>query len=197
MVFERLDGLTEECYVGSSVKICRFVGFLFLYFVMTSATPGLGESRAEAQVVVSQPVVVVGVSGGVRYGRGYIPYWQPYHYPGAYPFRSYGYSYWQGPSRASVAAIAFSPSTGNTGWSFNHFQQNSAEQSAINFCDAEDCEAVVWVQDGCAAIATTPELASVSWAYERTKLVAQLQARASCQEAGGEQCSVEAWVCSN
>lgn len=50
------------------------------------------------------------------------------------------------------AAIAFSPSTGRSGTSWNYNSQNEAETEAYYQCGIEDCDTVLWFTQ-CGAIA--------------------------------------------
>ncbi len=51
------------------------------------------------------------------------------------------------------AAIAYSPSTGNTGWSYGYLCQESAQAVALQRCNAADAQIAVWVRNGYCALA--------------------------------------------
>jgi serine/threonine-protein kinase len=55
----------------------------------------------------------------------------------------------------SFGAIAYSPSTGATGWSYDHGSRRDAERTARNNCDqsANDCRTAIWFKNGCGALA--------------------------------------------
>ncbi|MBW6422618.1 DUF4189 domain-containing protein [Rhizobium sp. XQZ8] len=53
----------------------------------------------------------------------------------------------------SFGAIAYSPATGATGWSYDHNSRRSAERTAQNNCNANDCEIAIWFKNGCGAVA--------------------------------------------
>lgn len=52
-------------------------------------------------------------------------------------------------------AIAFSPSTGATGYTWNNVNEVDAELRALEFCDrnASDCESAITFRNGCGAVA--------------------------------------------
>lgn len=58
-----------------------------------------------------------------------------------------------GAAWADYAAIAYSTSTGQYGYSFGQVSRASAERVALQKCKANDAEAVVWVSNGWAAVA--------------------------------------------
>jgi hypothetical protein len=51
------------------------------------------------------------------------------------------------------AAIAYSPSTGNTGWSYGYSSQDSAQAMALQKCNASDARIAVCVRNGYCALA--------------------------------------------
>ena len=51
------------------------------------------------------------------------------------------------------AAIAFSPTTGNTGWSYGYSSQESAQAMALQKCNASDARIAVSVRNGYCALA--------------------------------------------
>jgi len=53
----------------------------------------------------------------------------------------------------SFGAIAYSPSTGLHGYSYNYEDEESAQQAAVAACKAKDARAVCWVHDGFCALA--------------------------------------------
>jgi len=62
------------------------------------------------------------------------------------------------------AAIAISPSTGNVGYTYNSASSGGAASGAVHKCGASDCQAVVRVINGCAAVAQAPD-GSWGWGY--------------------------------
>jgi hypothetical protein len=53
----------------------------------------------------------------------------------------------------SYAAIAYSPSTGKIGYSYNKCCRHHAEEGALKACPEPDARIVCWVNDGFCAIA--------------------------------------------
>jgi hypothetical protein len=62
------------------------------------------------------------------------------------------------------AAIAISVDTGNIGYAVDHPSASAAASAAEDECGARDCQEVVRVTNGCAAVAQAPNLAW-GWAY--------------------------------
>lgn len=62
------------------------------------------------------------------------------------------------------AAIAISVETGNIGYSYEQPSAGAAASAAESKCGASDCQEVVRVTNGCAAVAQAPNLAW-GWAY--------------------------------
>ena len=50
----------------------------------------------------------------------------------------------------SVAAIAYSPSTGEFGYAYNYEDRESAEKAALKNCSPKDARIVCWVKSGSA-----------------------------------------------
>jgi hypothetical protein len=53
----------------------------------------------------------------------------------------------------AYGAIAYSPSTGKYGYSYNCYSEGEAERIALRNCRAADAEVEVWVENGWAALA--------------------------------------------
>jgi serine/threonine-protein kinase len=64
------------------------------------------------------------------------------------------------------AAIAFSQSTGQTGYSYNCGSRAEAETLALSYCNASDARIIVWVKNGYCALALGNDLGAygVAWA---------------------------------
>ncbi len=133
------------------------------------------------------------IVGGVWNWPGYSPGWHPYGYT-YYPYYNYQ------PYYSTFGAIAYSPSTGQYGFSYRAVNQSQAVQAAINYCGANDCSSVVWVQGGCAAAAvgkaTEDGDNNISWAYDTSRIRARNMALQACRNAGNAQCDLLAWTCS-
>ncbi|HTF49901.1 MAG TPA: DUF4189 domain-containing protein [Pseudonocardia sp.] len=89
------------------------------------------------------------------------------------------------------AAIAISPRTGNVGYTFDHPTRSSAERGAVSRCRASDCQTVVVVANGCAAVAQASNR-SWGWAYAGSPSSAQSRAVSA---APGGRARVIKWVC--
>lgn len=89
------------------------------------------------------------------------------------------------------AAIAISVETGNIGYAYDHASPSSAANAAENECGASDCEEVVRVTNGCAAVAQAPNLAW-GWAYAASLSEAQ---RAAVNATPGSGAQVLAYAC--
>ncbi|GAA5165632.1 hypothetical protein GCM10023321_55880 [Pseudonocardia eucalypti] len=101
-----------------------------------------------------------------------------------------------GTAQAAVgdwAAIAISPRTGNVGWSLNAPSAGSAVGRAVSQCGASDCQAVVRVTNGCAAVAQARNRAW-GWAYAGSADRAASLARSAAPGPGAR---VIKWVCTD
>ena len=88
-------------------------------------------------------------------------------------------------------AIAFSKSTGQTGYSYDYSSRGGAEQAALNKCGENDCEIQVWFQNSCGALAQGGDGAlGYSWAANN-RSQAESRALSEC----GSNCEVLAWAC--
>lgn len=92
-------------------------------------------------------------------------------------------------------AIAYSRSTGSTGWSNKRDTRDEAESSALEYCGEGDCEIEVWFDGTCAAIATGND-GQPRWALGATAQEAQTNSVAKCQDEGGGTCEVRETACS-
>ncbi len=141
--------------------------------------------------------------GPVFYNRGFgrlYTGWGWYALNGVGNLPLYGYSYYPyfnyGERYSTFGAIAYSPSTGRTGWSFNNTDQATALYSSVQYCGQPDCAATVWVQGGCAAIATSASGGTLTWGYDADRNNARVRALTACGSNGWGDCQVKAWVCS-
>ena len=94
------------------------------------------------------------------------------------------------------AAIALSPTTGAFGQSVQ-WTLPAAQIAAVNFCGVYDCQVVVSVVNGCAAVATSP---TGTYGYAHGVLAYQVAAAAvnNCQLLGGGfGCGLHASVCTH
>ena len=87
-------------------------------------------------------------------------------------------------------AIALSDTTGRWGSSYDLATQASAEEAALRYCNADDCQVVVWFANTCGAVARRPDF--VAWGLGETREVAEDAALAEC---GTDACQVVGWAC--
>lgn len=88
----------------------------------------------------------------------------------------------------SYGAIAYSPSTGAYGYSYNYRTRRTAEQVALGYCDADDARVVAWVNFGFAALVKADDGswgAATSFGEGSTNLEAINRARRACEEHTG------------
>jgi len=89
-------------------------------------------------------------------------------------------------------AIAVSPATGHTGVSWNYPSATAAGTRARRECAAADCQVVVEVSNGCAALAQADNRA-LGWAARATLAAAETAAKRATR---GAHPRIVAWVCS-
>jgi hypothetical protein len=70
-------------------------------------------------------------------------------------------------AEGSVAAIAYSPTTGKYGLAYNCQNRKSAEKEALSDCGAEDAQIVTWVEKGFCALALGADKScwGVGWSF--------------------------------
>lgn len=96
----------------------------------------------------------------------------------------------------SWGAIAYSPSTGATGWSYDAVNEVDAELRALGFCDenADDCESVITFREACGAVARGANGGwGADWGIDGE--IAQELALAQCAQ-HDDGCRVIRWQCS-
>jgi uncharacterized caspase-like protein len=91
-------------------------------------------------------------------------------------------------------AIAYSPSTGAQGWSYDYGSRELAEQVALANCAryARDCGVPIWFQNACGALAVGPSGYGSGWAINQS--LAEAAAVGMCSQYSPG-CSVLRWVC--
>ncbi len=101
-------------------------------------------------------------------------------------------------NRSSYGAVAYSTSTGATGWSRHYATRSAAERRAKRECErysgSGDCRAVVWVRNACAALATASNRA-YGWAWNTNRYTARRRALYQCR-LRGRRCKIRHVVCS-
>lgn len=145
-------------------------------------------SKAEAQV---------GWYTGPNWGWGIFPptIWNQVFVP-------YGYSYYPyydyQPYYATFAAISYSAENDSFGLAWGEPTRSDALSDAKAYCAKEDCKPAIWVQGGCAAIATGPKGTVMGGAYASDRITAQTYAHQAClrESHGTVKCKLRAWICS-
>ena len=98
-------------------------------------------------------------------------------------------------ARDHYGAIAYSPSTGATGYSYDHYTRADAEAGALNECGkrASDCQLPLWFRNACGALAVG---SGGSWGtgWGTSRGLAERHALATCRKLTSG-CSVASWVC--
>ena len=92
-------------------------------------------------------------------------------------------------------AIAYSPATGNYGYSDNYPDETQAERRALSECSQADCVIGIWFWNQCGALATAD---NGSWGADRGASQAQAQslALARCRKENGDNCQIKLSHCS-
>ncbi|SMC56545.1 DUF4189 domain-containing protein [Rhizobium sp. RU36D] len=95
----------------------------------------------------------------------------------------------------SYGAIAYSPRTGSTGWSYSFDTRVGAERRAMQGCTshARDCRIAIWFVNACGALSVGSSGWGSGWGSDRAR--AEYEANRSCsgQTRG---CRVIRWQCS-
>jgi serine/threonine protein kinase, bacterial len=97
-------------------------------------------------------------------------------------------------SRDNWGAIAYSESTGRYGYVYDYPSQAAAINSAVERCKAQDCRAVVWFKNSCAALAKGGT--NYGYSIGDTRADVEAKALAECRKRGGG-CRVIQWVCTS
>ncbi|MFB9266608.1 DUF4189 domain-containing protein [Bradyrhizobium erythrophlei] len=99
--------------------------------------------------------------------------------------------------RSAWGAIAYSPSSGRVGRSWNHYFEKQAERDALSTCGRDDCEAVTFF-NSCRGVAVGDNPALNGW-YDgegETEEDAEASARETCVKSGQRNCRPVASICS-
>jgi serine/threonine-protein kinase len=98
---------------------------------------------------------------------------------------------------ASWGAIAYSPSTRATGYSWDAVNVVDAETTALQYCDqnANDCISAITFHDACGAVASGDGKGwGADWGIDEE--IAQDTALQACYAHGNQTCKVVRWQCS-
>lgn len=100
-------------------------------------------------------------------------------------------------STVTYGALAYSPDTGATGWSYNYGSESQANQSALKACGAKarDCVVTQTIHDFCAAVVDGDDHKAPASAVGSTLARAEGLALAACRTQGGKSCKVAGEVC--
>lgn len=79
------------------------------------------------------------------------------------------------------AAIAYSASTGATGWSYNYSDLGEAQIAATNQCNASDALVIAWSRNAWCALAVAED-GSYGWSWGNTQEEAEAAALANCTQ---------------
>ena len=96
--------------------------------------------------------------------------------------------------RTKFGAIAYSKSTGKTGYSYGYNDIQTANQRAINGCGESDCEVTAVFWNGCGALAKGRN-GSTGWATAGSRCEAESKALRECNSVDSD-CKVICWACS-
>jgi hypothetical protein len=97
--------------------------------------------------------------------------------------------------RDSHGAIAYSPQSGDYGYSYGQSTRAAAEQRAKRECGKADCEIAAWFESACGALAVGDD---GTWAGGEggTERQARQDALSDCVKDGGKKCAVVYARCS-
>jgi len=99
------------------------------------------------------------------------------------------------PALADYAAIAYSRSTGYSGYSWKHYSASSARDRAISSCNSRGCSVEVLVENQCAALARKRN--SYSFVTTGVDSYSRSAAGNKAMAACGDNCQLVTTVCSN
>jgi hypothetical protein len=77
-------------------------------------------------------------------------------------------------------AIAYSPSTGRHGYTYNYWYLGDAENDALAYCDAPDAIIVAWARNEWCALAVADDKSNYGYASGATQAQAEANALAYC-----------------
>ncbi len=170
-----------------------------VFFLLSFVAPA-----SEASFVAS-----VGHYNG-RFGWGFggpntgFVYTYPAFYPNSPVLVGWGGAFFVGPNfplgyygyYGTFGAIAYSPRTGQAGWSHRYMYSQDAANEALFHCRAADCRTMVWFRSACGAVAShSIDPTIYGWAWSSIPAFAQSQALAECN-AQMPGCVIAAAACS-
>ncbi|MBY0371465.1 DUF4189 domain-containing protein [bacterium] len=119
--------------------------------------------------------------------------WGGAWFPGSYGYWGYQSYY----PMHTYGSIAYSPSTGIYGFSYNHYAASQALNQSVFRCNLPDCRPVVWFAGACGSVAADTENPAIyGWAWAADAYTAQQQAVVQCGLRTKGSCKMRAWACS-
>jgi Domain of unknown function (DUF4189) len=101
----------------------------------------------------------------------------------------------QGPrAGGSYGALAYSPKTGDYGYSYGFGNRKLAEQRAKRECGKDDCEIAAWYSKACGAVAAGDDGKWGGGSGDNESL-ARADAKADCEKDGGKNCEIVVSKC--
>ena len=97
-------------------------------------------------------------------------------------------------------SIAYSPSDGRWGYSYDYRSEGESVQVALNHCrksGGRSCRTVLWFRNGCAAVAIAGSNSKFAVKSEIRRDDSEAVARRLCQEAYGRTCTIKVWACTS
>jgi Domain of unknown function (DUF4189) len=98
--------------------------------------------------------------------------------------------------RPSYGAIAYGPTSGAWGTSYQWGSKAEAERTALKKCGKPDCKAVIWFDRRCGAVAADDATGDYGYDSGASKGAAEASARRYCARQGGKSCKVVVSACS-
>lgn len=163
---------------------------LFILTITFAAIAPLKEAKA------SPYPITTGYISGYPWGAGWIGLNPLFPVANWAPFGFNYVGYYYRPS--NFAAIVHSMTADVSGYAFGQPSIEDAFGAAKSMCNASDCRPIVWVYDGCAAIAVSKADNRLGWAYANTRYNAQNLAMRMCKRGlKVNTCEKRAWVCTH
>ncbi len=137
-------------------QVAALRSFFVFAFLSLSIPLGASTNHLEASASTGQ------WQGGIYFNSGWFGTY--FQMAGINPMVTLiGFSIIISHSTRRFGSISYSPSTDTFGWSYSENNRYGAKQSSYRYCGQYDCQEIVWVQGGCAAVASGPGGANLSW----------------------------------
>ncbi len=97
-------------------------------------------------------------------------------------------------------SIAYSPADGRSGYSYDYRTEAEAVQAAMGYCrqdGGKSCRTVMWVSNGCGAIAIAGKNRDFAVANGKYRPEAEANALRFCQQDFRRSCTIKVWVCTS